>query len=63
MFLGVDPQGNQLPYNDEIRFTFYADESSKPRCSRWEIDRGRHIHSSYPVLKENENKANYRVVT
>ena len=65
-FVGVDPQGNQLPYIDEIRFTFYADkEALNLAAVAGEIDfQGRHINmSSYPVLKENENKANYRVVT
>jgi peptide/nickel transport system substrate-binding protein len=65
-FVGVDPQGNQLPYIDEIRFTFYADkEALNLAAVAGEIDfQGRHINmSSYPVLKENENNANYRVVT
>jgi peptide/nickel transport system substrate-binding protein len=65
-FVGVDPQGNQLPYIDEIRFTFYADkEALNLAAVAGEIDfQGRHINmSSYPVLKENENSVNYRVVT
>ncbi len=65
-FVGVDPEGNQLPYIDEIRFTFYADkEALNLAAVAGEIDfQGRHINmSSYPVLKENEGNANYRVVT
>ncbi len=65
-FVGVDPEGNQLPYINEIRFTFYADkEALNLAAVAGEIDfQGRHINmSSYPVLKENEGNANYRVVT
>ncbi|MGI9332974.1 MAG: ABC transporter substrate-binding protein [Gammaproteobacteria bacterium] len=65
-FVGVDPAGNQLPYIDEIRFTFYADkEALNLAAVSGEIDfQGRHINmSSYPVLKENEAKSGYRVVT
>ncbi|MEZ5593467.1 MAG: ABC transporter substrate-binding protein [Gammaproteobacteria bacterium] len=65
-YVGVDPEGNQLPYIDEIRFTFYADkEALNLAAVSGEIDfQGRHINmSSYPVLKENEAAGNYRVVT
>ena len=65
-YVGVDPEGNQLPYIDEIRFTFYADkEALNLAAVSGEIDfQGRHINmSSYPVLKENEDAGNYRVVT
>lgn len=65
-FVGIDPAGNQLPYIDEIRFTFYADkEALNLAAVAGEIDfQGRHINmSSYPVLKENEGKSGYRVVT
>ena len=65
-YVGVDPEGNQLPYIDEIRFTFYADkEALNLAAVSGEIDfQGRHINmSSYPVLKENEEAGNYRVVT
>ena len=65
-FVGVDPAGNQLPYIDEIHFTFFADkETLNLAAVSGEIDfQGRHINmSTYPVLKENEGKSNYRVVT
>jgi len=65
-FIGVDPAGNQLPYIDEVRFTFFADkEALNLAAVAGEIDmQGRHINmSSYPVLKENEESGNYRVVT
>jgi peptide/nickel transport system substrate-binding protein len=65
-FVGIDPKGNQLPYINEIRFTFFADkEALNLAAVGGEIDfQGRHINmSSYPVLKENEGSGNYRVVT
>jgi len=65
-YVGVDPAGNQLPYIDEVRFTFYADkEALNLAAVAGEIDfQGRHINmGSYPVLKENEDTGNYRVVT
>ena len=65
-YVGVDPAGNQLPYIDEVRFTFYADkEALNLAAVAGEIDfQGRHINmGSYPVLKENEASGNYRVVT
>ncbi|RME71299.1 MAG: ABC transporter substrate-binding protein, partial [Chloroflexi bacterium] len=65
-YIGVDPAGNQLPYIDEVRFTFFADkEALNLAAVSGEIDmQGRHINmSSYPVLKENEDAGNYHVVT
>lgn len=65
-YIGVDPAGNQLPYIDEVRFTFFADQQALNLAAvAGEIDmQGRHIQmSSYPVLKENEETGNYRVVT
>jgi len=65
-FVGVDPAGNQLPYIDEVHFTFFADkEALNLAAVSGEIDfQGRHINmSTYPVLKENESQNNYRVVT
>jgi peptide/nickel transport system substrate-binding protein len=65
-YFAVDPEGNQLPYIDEVRFTFFADpEALNLAAVAGEIDmQGRHIQmSSYPVLKENEDAGNYHVVT
>jgi peptide/nickel transport system substrate-binding protein len=65
-YFAVDTEGNQLPYIDEVRFTFFADkESLNLAAVSGEIDmQGRHINmGSYPVLKENEGAGNYRVVT
>ncbi|MEA3334863.1 MAG: ABC transporter substrate-binding protein [Chloroflexota bacterium] len=65
-YFAVDGEGNQLPYIDEVTFTFFADkEALNLAAVGGEIDlQGRHINmSSYPVLKENEDKGNYHVVT
>ncbi|KAA3660811.1 MAG: ABC transporter substrate-binding protein, partial [Chloroflexi bacterium] len=65
-YFAVDAEGNQLPYIDEVRFTFFADkEALNLAAVSGEIDmQGRHINmSTYPVLKENEEAGNYRVIT
>jgi len=65
-YIGVDPAGNQLPYIDEVRFTFFADkEALNLAAVAGEIDmQGRHINmSSYPVLVQNAETSGYRVVT
>ena len=65
-YFAVDPDGNQLPYIDEVRFTFFADkETLNLGAVAGEIDmQGRHINmSSYTVLKENEAEGNYHVIT
>ena len=64
-YFAVDPEGNQLPYIDEVRFTFFADkEALNLAAVAGEIDmQGRHINmSAYPVLKENEATSNYHVI-
>ena len=65
-YFAVDQDGNQLPYIDEARFTFFADaEALNLAAIGGEIDmQGRHIKmSNYPVLVENADKGGYRVVT
>ena len=65
-YFAVDAEGNQLPYIDEVRFTFFADkEALNLAAVAGEIDlQGRHIDmSTYPVLKENEDAGNYHVIT
>jgi peptide/nickel transport system substrate-binding protein len=65
-YVGVDPAGNQLPYIDEVRFTFFAEKAALNLAAvAGEIDmQGRHIDmSSYPVLKQNEDANPYRVIT
>jgi peptide/nickel transport system substrate-binding protein len=65
-FVGVDPDGNQLPYIDEIRFTFFADiQALNLAAIAGELDmQERHIQmTNYPVLKANEPRGKYRVLT
>lgn len=65
-YIGVDPAGNQLPYIDNVEFTFFADKQTlNTAAAQGQIDmQGRHIDmSSFPTLKQNEEANNYRVVT
>ncbi len=65
-YFAVDADGNQLPYLDEVRFTFFSDkETLNLAAVGGQIDmQGRHIAmSNFPVLIENEDKGGYRVVT
>jgi peptide/nickel transport system substrate-binding protein len=65
-FVGVDPEGNQLPYIDEIQFKFFADTQALNLAAiAGELDmQERHmIMSNYPVLKQSEQAGKYRVIT
>ena len=65
-FVGVDPDGNQLPYIDEVRFTFFADiQALNLAAIAGDLDmQERHIQmTNYPVFKENEKTGKYRVIT
>jgi peptide/nickel transport system substrate-binding protein len=65
-FVGVDPAGNQLPYLDEIRFTFFADvQALNLAAIAGDLDmQERHIQmTNYPIFKENEKAGKYRVIT
>ncbi len=65
-FIGVDPEGNQLPYIDEIRFIFFQDTQTLNLAAiAGELDQqDRHMNLvNYPVLKENEAKGMYKVLT
>ena len=65
-YIGVDPQGNQLPYIDEIRFTYFADQQALNLAAiAGDFDmQARHIQmTNYPVLKEQEKTGKYRVIT
>ena len=65
-YIGVDPAGNQLPYIDEVRFTFFAEKESLNLAGvAGELDfQARHINmTNYPVFIENQEKGGYRVVT
>src|SRR3989442_6899788 len=65
-FVGVDRDGNQLPYLDEVRFTFFADiQALNLAAIAGDLDmQERHIQmTNYPVFKENEKAGKYRVIT
>jgi peptide/nickel transport system substrate-binding protein len=65
-FVAVDSDGNQLPYLDEVRFTFFADiQALNLAAIAGEFDmQERHIQmTNYPVFKENEKGGKYRVIT
>lgn len=65
-YIGVDAAGNQLPYLDEVRFTFFADTQALNLAAiAGELDQqDRHINlMNYPVLKENEQAGKYKIIT
>lgn len=65
-FVGVDKDGNQLPYMDEIRLTFFADTQALNLAAiAGEFDQqDRHMNiMNYPILKENELKGKYKILT
>src|ERR1700757_2730554 len=64
-FVGVDSAGNQLPYIDEVRFTYFADtQALNLQAIAGNFDmQARHIQmTNYPVLKEQEKNGKYRVI-
>ena len=65
-YVGVDSEGNQLPYIDEIQFKFFQDAQALNLAAiAGDLDmQERHmILSNYPVFKENELAGKYRVIT
>jgi peptide/nickel transport system substrate-binding protein len=65
-YIGVDKDGNQLPYIDEVRFTYFADQQALNLAAiAGDFDmQARHIQmTNYPVLKEQEKTGKYRVLT
>lgn len=65
-YIAVDPEGNQLPYIDEVHFRFFSDiEALNFAAVTGEFDfQARHIQmTNYPVLVENEERGNYHVLT
>jgi peptide/nickel transport system substrate-binding protein len=58
-YIGIDKAGNQLPYIDEVRFTYFADQQALNLAAiAGDFDmQARHIlMTNYPVLKEQEEK-------
>jgi len=65
-YIGVDPAGNQLPYVDEVRFTYFADiQALNLAAIAGDFDmQARHIQmTNYPVFKERERNGKYHVIT
>ncbi len=59
-YVGVDQEGNQLPYIDEVQIKFFADKAALNLAAiAGELDQQeRHIDlANYPVLKEEEQKS------
>jgi peptide/nickel transport system substrate-binding protein len=64
-YIGVDKDGNQLPYIDEVRFTYFADQQALNLAAiAGDFDmQARHIQmTNYPVFKEQEKNGKYRVI-
>jgi peptide/nickel transport system substrate-binding protein len=65
-FVGVDSDGNQLPYIDEIQFKFFQDTQALNLAAiagDFDMQERHMIMGNYPVLKENELAGKYRVIT
>ncbi len=64
-YIGVDTAGNQLPYIDVVRFTYFADQQALNLAAiAGDFDmQARHIQmTNYPVLKDQEKTGKYRVL-
>ncbi len=63
-YIGVDSAGNQLPYIDEVRFTYFADAQALNLAAiagNFDMQE-RHINmTNYPVLKEQEKTGKYKI--
>ena len=65
-FVGVDSNGNQLPYIDAVEFKFFQDSQALNLAAiAGDLDlQERHIiMGNYPVFKENEAAGKYKVIT
>jgi peptide/nickel transport system substrate-binding protein len=65
-FIGVDKDGNQLPYIDEVRFTYFADAQAlnlQAIAGNFDMQERHVIMTNYPVLKEQEKAGKYKVIT
>ncbi len=65
-YVGVDSAGNQLPYLDEVRFTYFADvQALNLAAIAGNFDmQERHIQmTNFPVFKDQEKTGKYRVIT
>ncbi len=65
-YVGVDKDGNQLPYIDEVRFTYFADVQALNLAAiagNFDMQERHIIMTNYPVLKDQEKAGKYRVIT
>jgi peptide/nickel transport system substrate-binding protein len=65
-FVGVDKDGNQLPYVDEVRFTYFADVQALNLAAiagNFDMQERHIIMTNYPVLKDQEKAGKFRVIT
>jgi peptide/nickel transport system substrate-binding protein len=65
-FIGVDKEGNQLPYIDEVRFTYFADVQALNLAAiagNFDMQERHIIMTNYPVFKEQEKAGKYKVIT
>lgn len=65
-FVGVDASGNQLPYVDEVRFTYFADVQALNLAAiagSFDMQERHIVMTNYPVLKDQEKSGKYRIVT
>jgi peptide/nickel transport system substrate-binding protein len=65
-FIGVDKDGNQLPYIDEVRFTYFADVQALNLAAiagNFDMQERHIIMTNYPVFKEQEKAGKYKVIT
>jgi len=63
-YWGVDPEGNQLPYIDEVLCQFVSDRevyNMKVATGQADVAYISLTLENYPFYKENEEKGNYRV--
>jgi len=65
-YIGVDKAGNQLPYIDEIRFTYFADQQALNLAAiagNFDMQARHILMTNYPVLKQQEKATGkYRVL-
>ena len=65
-FIGVDKDGNQLPYLDEVRFTYFADVQALNLAAiagSFDMQERHILMTNYPVLKEQEKAGKYKIIT
>jgi peptide/nickel transport system substrate-binding protein len=65
-YVGVDKDGNQLPYIDEVRFTYFADVQALNLAAiagNFDMQARHIVMTNFPVLKEQEKAGKYKVIT